>query len=522
MASWWCPLQTLTTTIHKSTERRHLLRIPRTGGQFTLIKLVKQFQYLGTTISYHSHEQLTMQARIKASEKTNMQLHRWLHVQHGLTFYQKYKLWRQCTFACLRYGLVITGFTLRSLTMFDKTCMKQLRRIYRDPPHLSHNSHSSFLWMHGLPDPLHLLLELNQQTAQRDAQTRNTLAPDDIVLRLPSPDFHTRHCLIQEVWHHLRSRTQINDTIKETDLICPKCFGIFADLPTLRRHLTQEHDERSGPIRQFEPQDAAKGVPTCARCHFSFSTHQQLEYHVKYVCLASRQDTEDIEHRVRVQEMLQYARARQVQAMAANAALLAYFYTRCAICQHFCTTVQGLLLHWKTVHTELFMRHESINTELLQMIVPTNPCELCGHTFKQYHKCHLIRQMALLLAADGYQPLESNVTLKCEHCGKAYTTRHGLQQHVRIYHAAEQAGQDFDEDTITAHCLIHEAVLHDRCEDILGSEAVQFFLATQCLSCHKSFARKQELKRHLKQNHSSEWNECERRAFALDDRYKPQ
>ena len=269
---------------------------------------MKHFQYLGTTISYHSFEQLTMQARIKASEKTNMQLHRWLHVQQGHSFHQRYKLWRQCTFACLRYGLIITGFTRRSLIMYDRTCMKQLRRIFRDPPHLSHNSHSSFLWMHGLPDPLQLLLELNQQTAQRDAQTRSQLMTDDIVLKLPSPDFHTRHCLIQEAWHHLRSRSQINDTIKETDLLCPKCFGIFADLPALRRHLTLEHGDRSGPIRQFEHQDAAKGVPTCARCHAQFSTHQQLEYHVTFVCLAPRQDTEDIEHRVRVQEMLQYAR----------------------------------------------------------------------------------------------------------------------------------------------------------------------------------------------------------------------
>ena len=156
------------------------------------------------------------------------------------------------------------------------------------------------------------------------------------------------------------------------------------------------------------------------------------------------------------------------------------------------------------------------------MIVPTNPCEFCGHSFKQYHKCHLVRQMALLLAEDGYQPQELVDNLACEYCGKAYTTRHGLQQHVQVYHAAEQASQELDEDTITAHCLIHEAVLHDRCEDILGSEAVQFFLATQCLSCHKSFARKQELKRHLKQNHSSEWNECERRAFVLDAQHKPQ
>ena len=497
------------------------LRIPRSGGQFTLIRLVKHFQYLGTTISYHSCEKLTMQARIKASEKTNMQLHRWLHVQLGLSFRQKFRLWKQCVFACMKYGLIITGFTSQTLQMFDRACMKQIRRIFRDPPHLSRRSHSDFLLAHGLPDPLELLLDLNLQTYRRDIQTRSTVAHDDVILRLPSPDFQARHNLILEVWQQLRYRQELSETVQDSHLVCPHCLDLFADLPALRRHLTLEHDERSGLIRQFEPQDAAQGVPTCARCMVQFSTFTQLEYHVKFVCLAHRQDSTEIEHRVRVQEMLQFARARQVQAISANAELLAYFYTRCAICQHFSTTVQGLLLHWKTAHLALFAKHEGINDELLSTIVPTNPCEFCGQTFKQYHKCHLVRQMALLLAADGHQSSTNPAKLVCEHCGKAYTTRHGLQQHVRIYHEAEQASQELDEDQIVANCLIHEAVLHDRCEDLLGSEAVQFFLATQCLSCRRMFARKQDLKRHFKQNHGSEWNECERRAYLMDALYKP-
>ena len=247
-----------------------------------------------------------------------------------------------------------------------------------------------------------------------------------------------------------------------------------------------------------------------------------MEYHIKYVCLEHRQDLTDIEHRLRVQEFLQYARARRLQDLAADTRVTAYFHTRCAICNCFCTTVQGLLQHWKTEHTNLFLKHEPVNDELLSILVPTNPCELCGQTFKQYHKCHIVRQLALILVADGYDcPTAPPADLHCEHCGKAYTTRHGLQQHMQIYHDAEQARLEPDAQELEVHCLVFEAVQNDRIDDLLGIEAIQFFLATQCLSCRKAFSRKNELKRHLRLHHSSEWNECESRAMSLDAKHKP-
>ena len=218
------------------------------------------------------------------------------------------------------------------------------------------------------------------------------------------------------------------------------------------RHLTLEHDDRGGMIRQFYSQDEYGGVPTCARCMQTFSTFSSLAYHVQYVCMDQRQDLTDLEHRLRVQEALQYARARQLEALANDAPLLAYFHTRCAICAQFCTTVQGLLLHWKSVHTELFVQHEPINDELLTHVIPSNPCAFCGHQFKRYHKCHVLRQLALLLVTDGYQstnPVPADLT--CHICGKAYTTRHGLQQHMQIYHEAEQACHEMDEATFEAH-----------------------------------------------------------------------
>ena len=210
-----------------------------------------------------------------------------------------------------------------------------------------------------------------------------------------------------------------------------------------------------------------------------FYNMDKLQYHVQFVCLVPRQDVTDVEHRLRVQEMLQYARAQQIQALSEDAPLLAHFYTRCVLCNFFCMTVQGLLMHWKTEHADAFKKHEAYNTQLLQQIVPSNPCAFCGLHFKQYHKCHIIRQIALLMVTEGFPvPVSAAGTLLCDFCGKAYTTRHGLQRHMNLYHSAEQAGQKMDPELFDAHCLISEAVLTDHIEDLLGHESIQFFLAT--------------------------------------------
>lgn len=93
------------------TKQGTFLKIPRANGQTTHVRLVTHFQYLGATISYRNFEKQTVMARIKASEKVGHQLHRWLHVQHSLSSTQKCKLWRQCVFACMRYGLLAVGIT---------------------------------------------------------------------------------------------------------------------------------------------------------------------------------------------------------------------------------------------------------------------------------------------------------------------------------------------------------------------------------------------------------------------------
>jgi len=176
-------------------------------------------------------------------------------------------------------------------------------------------------------------------------------------------------------------------------------------------------------------------------------------------------------------------------------------------------------MHWQREHPAEFQRHEPVNELLLPLFEHDSPCQLCGISFKQYHKCHIIRQMALLLTHEGHAAAQTS-SLVCKHCGKAYTTRHGLQQHERRYHRAEEAVENVAAADIDMQCLIHQAVLANKCEDLLLQEDIQHFLSSRCLMCNKQYLGKSAVLRHMKQNHASLWHACEFHAVELDRQWK--
>ena len=490
------------------------LKIPRSNGSITHIRLVKQFQYLGASVCYHNYERISTLARIKASEKTGQQLHRWLHTTKGLTGFQKYRLWKQCIFTTIRYSLNAVGYTKQSISLIDTACLRQLRRIFREPAHLTHLTHQAFLHKYDLTDPILQLVALCQDAQVRDHKRRNIIKSSDILLRDPQIDYDQQMQVLTQTWYLLRNR-HLDQTPSEPEsqLVCPQCCHTFTTLAHLRKHLTEAHGERSGAIR-IPSHDRAGGVPTCSRCRMQFATYHSLAYHVQFVCIAPT-------HRVRVQELLQYARGQQLQALLADASLLAHFHHRCALCSYFSITIKGLYIHWQREHPSEFQRHEPVNDQLLSVFEHDSPCQLCGISFKRYHKCHIIRQMARLLTMHGHEAAQEKSSLVCQLCGKAYTTRHGLLQHERRYHRAEQAVDTLSNHDIDLQCLIHQAVVANKCEDLLLQEDIQHFLTTRCIKCQKQYAGRRNLSRHIKDNHSSEWHECLHKAMELDHQWKP-
>jgi uncharacterized C2H2 Zn-finger protein len=503
------------------TQNGTYLKVPRSNGTHTKIKLVKSFRYLGVMMSYHNFERETMELRLKHSEQTSQQLHRWLYTQK-MNAYQRTQLWYQCTYTCPRYGIIATGFTEATLISFYRFCIRQLRRIFKEPVHLYKENNSFFLSKHNIADPLLRLRDMCLQTASRALKRQQSLSDDDVLQLTPLPSYDLLIQVIEKV--HLRVSTeQCFDEVPSlfTQHVCNICNMVFNTMAALRRHSTIDHGQRSGLLRHIFDQPTAV-VPTCNRCGIRFSTWHKFQYHMKFVCTHVPQEIDQVEHRMRVQELLQYARAHQIAALRHNAEVLLYFLHHCAICGKFHTTHTGLMRHWNDEHPQTFRDHQPVLQHYCQHADTSNPCQLCTVTFAQYHKCIIWRQLAMLLTdrqlTAEYCDVEASATLVCETCGKVYTTKHGLAQHVQKFHTAQQVLHASDEKgwtTFTAKCLFDQAVQTNRCEDLISDPDILHFISSECFDCSMPFRRRQDLSRHLKQGHPSEWADMEQRASEL-------
>eukprot|EP00435_Cladocopium_sp_Y103_P007328 s1398_g2.t1 len=115
----------------------------------------------------------------------------------------------------------------------------------------------------------------------------------------------------------------------------------------------------------------------------------------------------------------------------------------------------------------------------------------------------------------------SSRSLQCHVCHKVYTTKHGLQRHLREYHEVTEASNDLAPEVVDALCHLHEAVRVNDCIDLLQLDCVKQFVTSRCALCNRVFNRRQEFTRHFSQNHSALWTESLKRAMQLDNLYKP-
>eukprot|EP00435_Cladocopium_sp_Y103_P000521 s4664_g1.t1 len=499
------------------TQTGTYLRIPRRNKTYTSIKLVSEYTYLGVKISYGNHEWFTLHHRLKAGERTQQQLHKWLHLRCGLRPHQRVKIWRQCVFSSMVHGLIHTGFDKRELMAFHRKCMQQLRRIFHEPVYITRENHTDFLVRHRLPEPLQLLRRLCVKTAQRESQRRSRLAVDDILhLHAPLPI----DALLQAIDGLLLTVDSFSLTqASSCDFVCDLCDQQFASLGALRRHQTRSHDTRPGPKRPVTSTDAHQGLPTCAHCLTRFTTWASFRHHIQFVCASLPQEgaLADHEHRLRVTEFMHYSNAANFQALLDRHELMAYMSTHCILCGNYQLTTRGMLLHWTTEHADLFNKHGPAMQLLHEQYACTSPCALCGTSYKRTHHCVILTQIALHQTqhrdAVG-APVDA--LHRCPHCPKAYVTKHGLRQHMDRYHRAltVTASASAINDEVAYQCVL-QAVESDDVRGLLTNPEILEFLGTRCALCRKSFKPRQYLTRHLRHHHAQLWLDAEPHAIAL-------
>ena len=507
----------------KRTKDGTFICIPSQQGQPYLIKLVSSFSYLGVILSYTNFELLSVRHRIKAGLKVSHQLQRWIFNKVGLSLRQKVKLWFQCIFPCLTYGLRPIGITEKTIQLLDRAFMQQLRRIHHSPVHLNHLTHADFLNGAGIADPLRRLLHQYYKANQRETRRLSQISDDDILHQCPMPDINQLEQVISAALEQRRDPQDLNQA-EFLPYSCSQCQMFFSSISMLRRHQLLEHGSRSGLLRVSTATDSHGGVPTCHRCGQMFTQWHNFHYHVQYVCVAPLQENEDVEHRLRVREYLHYVQGMSFVALGQRQDLTTYFSHRCILCGKYHMTMRGLLRHWGDSHNETYRQHGTWHAFLQQHVGPSNPCELCGTHFQREHSCVVIRQYAMYMTFHGQEPPQiargAASVFPCTSCNKVFMTRHGLDQHLRHFHSAIQAGEQLSATQFEAYCLVSQAVETEACEDLLGHEHIAELLSQVCLLCLKFFHRKNELVRHLKSYHASYWNQCMREAAIIEDRLK--
>ena len=185
-------------------------------------------------LSYHNFERETMRLRLKHSEQDvssapSLAFHSTLQRQ------QRVKIWYQCTYACLRYGIIATGFTDVTITLLYRFCIKQLRRILREPVHLTKENNWTFLHKHNLPHPLLRLRDLCLQTARHTLAQTSKPSDDDILRLTPLPNYDILIQVIDKVYEQVHAdlpATEAHHTIDshECNILCMT----FSTLTSLR------------------------------------------------------------------------------------------------------------------------------------------------------------------------------------------------------------------------------------------------------------------------------------------------
>ena len=353
-------LQSVQKRFFQKTGQDMFLRVPRRDGSITLIKLVQQHAYLGVKISYHHFEAYTMAHRLQAGKRTQQLLHKWLHLKSGLKPHQRVKLWQQCILTSFLHGLIHTGFQVQHLLQFHRTCILQLRRIFKEPVHLTLEPNADFLNSHGILPPLVRLRDLCDSTERREQFRLQQLQHDDIVHLQPPVDFVS---LRQELERALQKLHSADLQDRPSDHYqphqCQFCDAWFTTLTALRRHWKQQHDVRPGQLQQVQINDSLHGLPTCAYCHATFTTWANFRKHIQFACCGAPQaeHAADLEHRLNVVQFLHYSNGAHFQALADQHDLLRYMRSHCILCGKHAMSVRGMFTHWSTDHADTYRLH---------------------------------------------------------------------------------------------------------------------------------------------------------------------
>lgn len=457
-----------------STKDGSFINIPKQDNTCVKVKIVNSHPYLGVTLHHTKLEQHTMQSRIKQSVTNSYLLQKWLGKGSALNLKQKLKVWYQCIFTSVTYGIFHAGLSNQTLHSLDIFCFRQLRRICQSPIHITRQSNQDFLVHFRLADPIQVLFERCTKTLQSNTQRLSQLCTEDILLtssgeRLKASCETLRNFLVQRQGQG-SPNLRLSPLADFTCVLCPKTFNTVADL---RGHQTKVHGILPGPIRIFDGKlDSFDGLPICIRCSMEFADWKKLRHHVTWTCLQARPlDRPDLTEFKKKQKTFKECINKGVEEIAKHKSLCQYFTQRCLLCNRWTTGGRCVLNHHLSEHATAYSVHLPKYMKLLQDSVhlrqPHQKCQLCGKEVQKTHTCVVLKQIAMLMAdctldaeeqtEHQYQDGDHDDDLPrfvCQTCGRVFMSKQGLDTHA-ISHVTPDHSFDAARDVTYNNCCAH-------------------------------------------------------------------
>lgn len=478
------------------------LRVPRMHGQ-THIRIVAQHTYLGIRLSYRNHTHCTLQTRLAAGRKASLIIHRWLFCKHAFSTKGRLKLWHQCIFSCVTYGLLHVGLTESDLLKLRIFCIQQLRRIFHQPAHITHIPNHTFLSQHHLIDPLVLFLNSCKRWHGPHVFRLEHLSPPDIVHQIN----------LQPLTDNLARLEHAMSDIATQDHVPPT-------LPT--EHQGKSFVMHPGKLGVRNMSMAHQGLPMCVHCNRHFTTWDRFYYYVEYICpMATWQDQMSSDADAR-QAVLSDILLQGPDGMNGHPELQQHLLTHCILCDRFGGTSNSVTRRWLQDHHEVFSSHGKCMTQLLASSARQDPCLQCSLPADLRRSCLIIRQLALL-AASMSLPLDlvpdqdyEAMLYKCSFSPEVFIAPHGKKQH-------EEKARKRSRPTIIADTMkqaLHRAVQRQVFALILTNNGLIQALNKDCVLCGFQAQRRNSLSRHFRQAHAMQWKEAENLMIELIPKHR--
>ena len=240
-------------------------------------------KYLGVIMSYRDMEDRTMRHRIQLSRIAHHRLKRWLQGKRGLPMQQRFKLWSNCIYPILSYGICTVGITYKGLHLFQQHVYASLRQIIGDHAYITRHRHSQALSTHGIALPLERLLTTVEALLQSTTQRLLHVDPADIIHTLSWQHLH-------ELKAHLEQTIATGPTASvlidqpstgspEPVYQCLQCAFRTTTVAAFRSHCTTVHGYRMNRSNHVNPTHfMVNGLPQCKYCLKKFILFKEIHH----------------------------------------------------------------------------------------------------------------------------------------------------------------------------------------------------------------------------------------------------